>query len=98
MTVRKAYSKVRICIDPSNLNREILRKHFSFIDDIIAETVGATLFLKLDVTSGFWQICLDAYDSKLCTFNSPEGRKSFTSLIFAFYQHEMFINENSQKQ
>lgn len=93
MIVRKVYSKVRICIDFSNLNREILRKYFLFIDDIIVEIVGVILFFKFDVILGFWQICLDVYDSKLCIFNLFEGRKSFISFIFVFYQYEMFINE-----
>lgn len=84
VTVTKANGKVRICIDPRDLNRAILREHFPLktIEDVIAEIDGATVFTKLDATSGFWQICLDADSSKLCTFNTPFGRYSFTRLPF----------------
>lgn len=73
VTVTKANGKVRICIDPRELNKAILRKHFPLktIEDVIAEIDGATVFTKLDATSRFWQIRLDTDSSKLCTFNTP---------------------------
>lgn len=67
VTVTKVNGKVRICIDPRDLDKAILREHFPFktIEDVITEIEGATVFTKLDATSGFWQIRLDIASSKL---------------------------------
>ncbi|XP_060084332.1 uncharacterized protein K02A2.6-like [Ylistrum balloti] len=84
VTVTKPNGKIRICIDPSDLNQGIQREHYPMktIDDIIAEIPNANVFSKLDARSGFWQLKLDAESTKLCTFNTPFGRYSFTRLQF----------------
>lgn len=76
--------KVRICIDPKDLNRAIKREHFPMktVDEVVSNMTGAKVFSKLDATSGFWQIRLDEESSRLCTFNSPFGRYRFTRLPF----------------
>ncbi|XP_033756234.1 uncharacterized protein K02A2.6-like [Pecten maximus] len=84
MTVVKPSGKIRICIDPKNLNSAILREHFPMktVEDVIANMPQAKVFTKLDATPGFWQLKLDEESSKLCTFNSPFGRYSFRRLPF----------------
>ncbi|XP_033749332.1 uncharacterized protein K02A2.6-like [Pecten maximus] len=84
VTVVKPNGKIRICIDPKNLNSAILREHFPMktVEDVIANMPQAKVFTKLDATSGFWQLKLDEESSKLCTFNSPFGRYSFRRLPF----------------
>lgn len=37
---------------------------------------------RLDASSGFWQLRLDEESSKLCTFNTPEGRYRFLRLPY----------------
>ncbi|XP_060079959.1 uncharacterized protein K02A2.6-like [Ylistrum balloti] len=84
VTVLKPNGKLRLCIDPCDLNRAIQREHFPLktIEEVVSRMPGAKIFSKLDLTSGFWQLKLDEYSSKLCTFNSPFGRYRFTRLPF----------------
>ena len=84
MVVVNKGDKIRICIDPKDLNRAIMREHFPLktIDDVLANMPNAKYFSKLDAVSGFWQIQLDDRSSKLCTFNTPFGRYRFTRMPF----------------
>jgi hypothetical protein len=43
---------------------------------------GATVFSKLDASSGFWQLNLDNESSDLCTFNTQFGRYRYSRLPF----------------
>ncbi|KAK3108757.1 hypothetical protein FSP39_014959 [Pinctada imbricata] len=80
----KPNGKLRVCIDPKDLNLAIKREHYPLktVEEVVAEIHGAKIFTKLDATSGFWQIPLDDESIKLCTFNTPFGRYSFTRLPF----------------
>ena len=84
MTVVNKGSKIRICIDPRDLNNAIQREHFPLktVEDVIENMSGAKYFTKLDAVSGFWQIQLDEQSSRLCTFNSPFGRYRFKRMPF----------------
>ena len=75
---------VRICVDPRDLNKTVLREHYPMktIEDILLEIPEAKVFSKLDAASGYWQIKLSPESQKLCTFNTPLGRYSFTRLPY----------------
>ena len=77
-------NKIRICIDPRDLNAAIRREHFPMttIEEVVASMPQAKVFSVLDATSGYWQVKLDEESSKLCTFNTPFGRYRFTKLPF----------------
>ena len=77
-------NKVRICLDPRDLNVAIKREHFpmKIIEEIVAEIPGARVFSTLDAKSGFWQMKLTEESSKLCTFNTLFGRYRLTRLPF----------------
>ena len=77
-------NKIRICLDPRDLNLAVKREHFPMktIEEIVADMPDAKVFSVLDATSGFWQIELDEESSKLCTFNTPFGRYRFKRLPF----------------
>lgn len=68
--------KLRICIDPQDLNKAIKREHYPLrtLEEIVAEMPNAKVFSVLDANHGFWQVQLDEDSSKLCTFNTPFGR------------------------
>ncbi|CAC5411697.1 unnamed protein product [Mytilus coruscus] len=59
--VEKTDGKLRICLDPKDLNRSIKREHFILPrqEEITAKLAGAKYFSKLDASSGFWNIKLD---------------------------------------
>ncbi|XP_055841107.1 uncharacterized protein LOC129908549 [Episyrphus balteatus] len=82
--VKKANGKLRICLDPRNLNKALLRAHYVFpnIDEIKSKLSGSKFFTTLDANSGFWVIPLDDESSKLCTFITPFGRYRFLRLPF----------------
>lgn len=100
VTVRKKNGEVRICIDPSDLNRAILREHFPMgdIDDIITRLAGAKVFSTLDANSGYFQIKLSENSSMLTTFNSPFGRYRYLRMPMGakcsaeVFQREMKLN------
>ncbi|RVE62485.1 hypothetical protein OJAV_G00157530 [Oryzias javanicus] len=83
VTVTKP-NKVRICIDPQDLNTAIKREHYPLktIEEVVAEMPNARYFSVLDANHGFWQIQLDEESSHLCTFNTPFGRYRFNRLPF----------------
>ena len=68
--------KVRICLDPRDLNKAIRREHYPIptVEEVVANYAEARVFTVLDAKAGFLQIKLDEESSLLTTFNSPEGR------------------------
>lgn len=84
MVVVRQKGKLRICIDPSDVNKNILRRHFplSTIEEISADIKGSEFFALLDCTKGFWQIKLSKRTQKILTFATPWGRYSFKRLPF----------------
>jgi hypothetical protein len=84
VAVEKPNGKLRTCLDPRDLNKAIKREHFKLPtrEEIMAQFTGAKWFSQLDASSGFWQMKLDEESSKLCTFNTPEGRYRFLRLPY----------------
>ncbi|UYV62759.1 K02A2.6-like [Cordylochernes scorpioides] len=82
--VAKPSGKLRICVDLSILNKNILREihPIPVVEHTLAQLKGAKLFTKLDANSGFWQIPLSSESSALTTFITPFGRFRFKRLPF----------------
>ena len=66
-------NKLRICIDPKDLNRAIKRSHYPMptIEEVATKLSKAKVFTVLDAKSGFWQIKPEEESSMLATFNTP---------------------------
>ncbi|XP_011670764.1 uncharacterized protein K02A2.6-like [Strongylocentrotus purpuratus] len=81
---RKSNGKLRVCLDPKDLNRAIRRCHYRTIttDEVIHKLSGARHFSKLDAKNGYWSIKLDHDSSLLTTFNSPFGRYRYLRMPF----------------
>ncbi|CAC5390471.1 unnamed protein product [Mytilus coruscus] len=64
--------KLRICLDPRNLNKAI-KETFALptIEDITTRLTGAKYLSKLDCNNGYWQLRMDKESQLLTTFNSP---------------------------
>lgn len=77
-------NKIRICIDPQDLNKAIKHEHYPLltVEEVVSSMPKAKIFSVLDANQGFWQIKLDEESSKLCTFNTPIGRHRFLRLPF----------------
>ena len=76
--------KVRICLDPKDLNKAIRREHYPIptVEEVVASFSDAKVWSVLDAKSGFLQIQLDHESSLLTTFNSPQGRYRWLRLPF----------------
>lgn len=63
--------KIRICMDPKDLNAAIEREHYPMrtIEEVMA-WMAAKVFSKLDAQCGYWQVKLNKKSSELCTFNT----------------------------
>ncbi len=84
MAVAQKKEKIRICLDPSNLNRAIKRSIYPMktVEQVMSEMKGAKVFSVLDAKSGYCQLPLDEESSYLTTFNSPVGRFRWLRLPF----------------
>ena len=74
--LRKPNGEVRVCLDPSNLNKAIIREHHKpmTVEEIAHELAGATVYTKADALKAFLQIHLTHKASLLTTFNSHRGQ------------------------
>lgn len=82
--VKKPNGKLRICLDPQDLNREIKREYCQFptLEQITTILAGSKYFSTLDATNGFYQIQLDKESSDLCTFATPLGKYQFLRMPY----------------
>ena len=84
---RKPNREVRVCLDPSNLNKAIIREHHKpmTVEEIAHELAGATVYTKADALKAFLQIHLTM------TFNSHRGWLRFLRMPFgAKMSQDMF--------
>jgi len=82
--VKKPDGTVRICLDPTDLNRAIKRPIYPLptIEQILPKLKNAKYFSLLDAKNGYWQVELDYNSSILTTFNTPIGRFRWRRLPF----------------
>ena len=82
--VRKANGKLRVCLDPKDLNKAIRRCHYvtPTLEEITHRFAGSKVFSKLDAKNGFWSVHLEEKSSFFTTFNSPKGRYRFKRMPF----------------
>ena len=80
----KPNGEVRVCLDPSNLNKAIIREHHKpmTVEEIAHELARATVYTKADALKAFLQIHLTHEASLLMTFNSHRGCLCFLRMPF----------------
>ena len=80
----KPNGEVRVCLDPSNLNKAIIREHHKpmTVEEIAHELARATVYTKADALKAFLQIHLTHEASLLTTFNSHRGWLRFLRMPF----------------
>ena len=85
--------EVRVCLDPSNLNKAIIREHHKpmTVEEIAHELAGATVYTKANALKAFLQIHLTHEASLLTMFNSHRGWLRFLWMPFgAKMSQDMF--------
>lgn len=80
----KKDKSLRICLDPAELNDNILDENFLIptLDDLTARLKGVKHFSVLDLKDGFWHVKLDEQSQNLCTFATPFGNYKFLRMPF----------------
>eukprot|EP00057_Strongylocentrotus_purpuratus_P021116 XP_011675590.1 PREDICTED: transposon Tf2-1 polyprotein [Strongylocentrotus purpuratus] len=80
----KPNGKLRICLDPKDLNKALKRDHYPTptLEEITPSLAGSKVFSKLDASNGYWNIKITEESSMLTTFNTPFGRFRFNRLPF----------------
>ena len=81
---KKPNGKLRICLDPKDLNKAIIREHHKAptLEEIAHVLTGATKFSKVDRNKAFFRMHLTEKASLLTTFNTHLGRYRFLRVPF----------------
>lgn len=76
--------KLRICLDPRDLNRALQRPKYLMptLEEILPCLSKAKVFTTLDAKDGFYQIGLDEESSLKTTFWTPFGRYRYLRMPF----------------
>ena len=82
--VPKPSRDVRICVDLTKLNENVLREVHPLpsVDYTLAKFGGSKIFSKMDTNSAFWQRKLSDESRLLTTFLTPWGRFCFNRLPY----------------
>ena len=97
VVVPKTNDKLRIFLDPKDLNRAVKREHYPLptIEDVATRLHGAKVFTILDVHSGFWHVQLDEMSSYMTTFYTPFGRYRWKRMPLVSARPQKSFNEGS---
>ena len=81
---KKANGKLRICLDPKDLNKAIIHENHKAptLKEIAHILMGATRFSKVDSNKAFFGMHLTEEASLLTTFNTHLGRYRFLHVPF----------------
>ena len=84
MVVVAKPGKIRICLDPKDLNKAVKRPKYQMptLEEVLPKLSKAKVFTTLDAKDGFYQISLDKKSSKLTTFWTPFGRYRYLRMPF----------------
>ena len=89
--------KLRICLEPTNLNKLIVSElnHFKTLEDIAHLLADACIMSVCDCKKDYWHQELDEASSFLTTFNTELGRLRYTVMPFGatvagdVFQHKL---------
>ena len=58
VVVKKPNGKLRICLDPTDLNKAIKRPHFPLptLDEVLPHLKKGKFFSMMDASNGYWQV------------------------------------------
>ena len=95
--MKKANGKVRLCLDPTHMNKWIIRPRHSvkLVDDILHNLNGSKYYSVVDSTSLFFNHKLDEESSKLTKFGTSFGHYRYlrmtlgASLSSDLYQYKV---------
>ncbi|XP_020553067.1 uncharacterized protein LOC110012712 [Sesamum indicum] len=82
--VKKKDGSMRLCVDYRQLNRIIFKNKYPLprIDDLLDQLKGATLFSKIDLRSGYWQLQIEEESIPKTAFTTRYDHYEFVVLPF----------------
>ena len=60
------------------------------MEEIVGDVGGATVFSKIDLCKGYWQIPVKEEDRAKTAFVTPDGQYEFKVLPFGMVTHRLF--------
>lgn len=84
LLVKKKDGSMRLCVDYRQLNKVTIKNRYplSRIHDLMDQLVGAEVFNKIDLRSGYHQIRIKAEDISKTTFRTRYGHYEYSAMPF----------------
>jgi len=84
IVVEKPNKNIRVCLDPRELNKNIIRETFQIptLGEIKLDLSNKKIFTLLDLKDGFHQCKLEKNSQNYCCFSTPFGSYKYLRLPF----------------